>query len=458
MDTTEIIKLKTLLEAATQKFDEQVKKNEEVFTQLKAQGDKYTELKGEFDRLKEAGDADAMKKMAEEIESLREDMDSTAAKLKTPVNNISSEEQKNALKTIAKKAIGEFAKLGAKKKDADFFEFIQENAEAQCKTLNITNPAQGGLAVAEVLDRDVMDYARDFSAIMSQVGRKTSMTRDYRQLILITYPSVAEGIENVAGTVPAETSTQTYTEVKAKEFKLYVSPRITNEALYGTDINVYGDLVALLGEQIGVYLSAQLLFGDGTDKNCRGMYSSNRIDITDGTGESFKPTLTPNGTGARNPDYFPVFPTGVSGDIATSSEAAIDWLIDFMSKLPMRYRARAEFTMNETVANYWKKVKTSDGKPVFITSFREGGGFMLMGKPVVIDNTLPELAVNSLFMRYGDTAAAFAMNEGDIDQMLLDPYTKKGSTIVYMEKEYFEMIQRSDALIFACATTNGPTP
>lgn len=452
----EIIKLKDLLEAATRKFDEQVQKNTEIMSQLTEQGRKYTELKGEFDTLKESGDAVAIKNMAQTIEELREEMDATASKLKTPASVITDEKQQEALQSVAKKAIGAFAKLGAKQQQADFFEFVQSNAEAQMKTLNISNPAQGGLAVAEVLDRDVMDYARDFSPIISQVGRKNSLTRDYRQLILITYPSVAEGIENVAGTVPAETSTQTYTEVKSKEFKLYVSPRITNEALYGTDINVYTDLVALLGEQIGVYLSAQLLYGNGTGKNCRGMYSSQRIDITDNTGESWKPTLTADGTGARDPNFFPVYPTGVSGQVATSDKAAVDWLIDYMSQLPMRYRANAEFTMHEEVANFWKKVRDGNDKPVFVIDYREGGGFMLMGKRVVIDNTLPVLAADSLFMRYGDTAAAFAMTEGDIDQMLLDPYTKKGSTIVYMEKEYFEIIQRSDALIFACATTNGP--
>lgn len=443
-----------LVEKASQNYDIVVKQNQDILEQLKVQGQKHDELKGQFEKLKDGGDADALQKLAEEMESCREEMDAIAAKMKSPASAITDEQQKAAIKTIAKKAIGEFYKQGSKMQTPDFFEFIQKNAEAQCKTLNITNPAQGGLAVAEVLDRDVMDYARDFSPILSQIGRKSSLTRSYRQMIKITYPSVAEGIENVAGTVPAETTTQTYTEVKSKEFKLYVSPRITNEALYGTDIDVYGDLVGSLGEEVGVYLSSQILFGNGQDKNCRGMYSSNRVDIAVG-GESWKPTLTADGTGARKPDFFPAFATGVSGAIAATDEAAIDWLIDFMSKLPMRYRSEAEFTMHEDIANLWKKIKTTTGEPVFVTDYRTGGGFMLMGKPVAIDNTLPTMAADSLFMRYGVTSRAMAINDGDIDQMLLDPYTSKGSTIVYMEKEFFELVQRSDALIFACATTNG---
>ena len=447
-----------LVEKASQNYDTVVKQNQDILEKLKTQGEKFESLKGDFDKLKEGGDADALQKLADAMEECRTEMDSIADKLKDPVHAISDEKQKEALKTVAKKAIGDFYKQGAKMQTPDFFDFIQNNAEAQCKTLNITNPAQGGLAVAEVLDRDVMDYARDYSIILTLVGRKTSLTRSYRQMIKITYPSVAEGIENVAGTVPAETSTQTYTEVKSKEFKLYVSPRITNEALYGTDIDVYSDLIQSLGEEIGIYLSAQIYYGDGQDKNCRGMLSSNRLDVTDGTGESWKPTLTPDGTGARKPDFFPAFPTGVDGAIGTSDKEIVDWLISFRRKLNSRYRGNAKWVMHEDTVEMLEKVRDADERPIFKVDYRTDDGIMLFGKPVLIDNTLPvmEAGEDRPFVIYGDIGRAFVINNGDIDQMILDPYTKKGSTIVYMEKEYFEMVQRSDAIIIGVATTNGP--
>ena len=67
---------------------------------------------------------------------------------------------------------------------------------------------------------------------------------------------------------------------------------------------------------------------------------------------------------------------------------------------------------------------------------------------------MPDIAVDSTFAMFGDLEKAFAMANGDIDQMLLDPYTKKGNLIVYTEKEFFEMIQRSDAMLICAATTN----
>ena len=337
-----------------------------------------------------------------------------------------------------------------------FFDFVKNHATEQCKTLNLGTPAQGGLAVAETLDRDVMEYARDFSPIVSLVGYKASLTRSYRQLILITYPGVAEGVENIAGTKPAETSTQTYTEVKSKEFKLYAEPRITNEALYGTDIDVYSDLIALLGEQIAIYLAAQILKGDGQDKNCRGILSSNRVDITNETGKSFLPTLTADGNGARPADFYPVITTGVEGKIAADDKSMVDWVITTMSKLPSRYRRNAKWIMNENTKLMFELVRNANEDPIFRPDYINGEGFLLNGKPVVIDDTMPDVAKDSLFAMYGDLSMAFAYNNGDIDQMLLDPYTSKGNLIVYTEKEYFEMMQRSDAIIVCAATTNGP--
>jgi HK97 family phage major capsid protein len=443
-----------LVQKASANFDAQVKENEKIATQLKAQTTLFEGLKADLEKIKECGDGDEIKKLREDMEEALNEMADIEAKFRNPAGAITDEQQKTALKSIAVKAVGAFVKT--KSQSTNFFEFVKSHATEQCKTLNITTPADGGLAVAETLDRDVMTYARDFSPILSQVGYKASMTRNYRQLLINTYPGVAQGIENVAGTKPAETSTQTYIEVKSKEFKLYAEPRITNEALYGTDIDVYGDLIVLLGEQIAIYLAAQILYGDGQDKNARGILSSNRVDITDETGKSWLPTLTPTGADARPADYYPAVATGVSGSLGTSDKLIVDWVIKTMAKLPSRYRKNAKWHMNENTKTLFELVRNADDNPIFRPDYISGEGFKLNGKEVVIDDTYPDLVADSTFAIYGDLAAAFAYNNGDIDQMLLDPYTSKGSLIVYTEKEFFEMMQRSDAILVCAATANGP--
>lgn len=444
--------LKALITKATENYMAQKTVNEQITLQFKTLEANYQNLQAKFDKLKEGGDADAQKKLADEIAELQSEMSDLRTKAKAPVLTIDSEAQKSALRLIAQKAVGAFVKTGDGRKENDFFEFVQKHAETQIKSLNISSPETGGLAVAEILARDVLDYYREVSPIIGEVGRKPSLTRDYRQLIRNSWPTVAAGIENVAGTVPTETDTQEYVEVKSKEFKMYASPRITNEALMGTDIDIYADLIVALGEEQGRYLAAQILYGNGTGKNCRGILSSNRLNITDATGESWKPTL---GAGARNPDFYPAFATGVSGSLGATNVAKTDWLLTFMRKLPSRYRAGAKLYMNENTLLEFEKIRDGDERPVFRVTYMEGEP-RLNGKPVVIDDTLPDIAANSPFIIYGNLPMAFAINDGDIDQMLLDPYTKKGSLIVYTEKEMFEICQRSDAILIGVATANGP--
>lgn len=452
MDETEIIKLKDLLSAAVKKYDDQVADNQKVATELKSMNDKYTELKGEFDKLKEAGDSDAAQKLAKSIEDLQDEMDTKFAKIKQPISAVTDEKQQDALREIARKSFAHAVKKSGGKTDLDtLMSKARERMDVEIKTLNITTAGEGGYAVAEILSRDVLDYAREYSPIMQMLMKKNGLTRSYRQMIRISWPGVAEGIENVAGVVPAVTSTQEYAEVKAKEFKLYASPYITNEALKGVDVDIYSDLISSLGEEIAVYFCNQIWYGDGTDKNARGILSSNRVDITDGTGESFKPSST------RDPDFFPVKGTGVSGAIGATDKAIVDFVIDVCNTLPTRYLNDAYWMMNRNTKGVFEKVRDADERPIFTYDYIEGlpgRRLMLNGFPVVIDDTMPNIAADSFFATFGNLSRAFAYNDGDIDEMLMDPYTKKGGLLVYLEKEFFEMIQRSDALLICCATTN----
>ena len=443
-------KLKELLEKAQANFNEQREKNEALTKQI-------ADLQGKLDTVTEqmkngvdAGQLQTkMEELVEEISDLR-------SKYRAPASVITDDQQKKAIHEVVMKSFGAFMKKN-KGTQGDVVEGLTQEIENQVKTLNLSTPAQGGYAVMEVLSMDVLDHAREFSPIVQQIMLKSDMTRDYRQLIKITYPSIAEGIEAVAGTVPAETSTQTYAEVKSKVFKLYAQPRITNEALYGADINVYQDLITTLGEEIGIYLAAQILYGDGTDLNARGILSSNRVDITDGTGKSWLPTLTPTGAGARPSDYFPALGTGVSGDFGADDVARVNFLIDAEAALPTRYLVNAKWYMNRKTLARWKKVRFDDGKPALVLDYIDGTRGrvpLLNGYPVVIDDTMPDVAANSTPMIFGDLSRAFAYAPGDIDQMLLDPYTKKGNLIVYVEKNFTEMIQRSDAILVVACTTN----
>ena len=449
-----IEELKALIQAATDKFKAQQAENETLSKSFNELAKKHDDLQAKFDKLREGGDADGMKKLAESLDEIQSEMSDLRSKQKPSIVAVSSEDQKKALRLVAQKAIGSYVKGNKATAGEDFFKYIAEHAAEQVKTLNLTNPADGGLAVAEILARDIMEYAREFSPILENIGRKPSITRNYRQLIKISYPSVQEGIENVAGTAIPETTTSDFVEIKSRVFKINMKPRITDEAMYGADIDLYNDLITQMGEEAGIYMAAQVLFGNGTGKNCRGILSSNRVNITNTTGESWKPTL---GVGRRNSDFYPAMRTGVSGAIGADSNAIVNFVIDTCNRLPTKYLKNAKWYMNRNTKGIFEKVKDTHGRPLFMYDYVEGlpgKQLVLNGYPVVIDDTMPNVAANSTFAIFGDLSKAFYINNGDIDKLLLDPYTVDGCTVVKMDKEMFEMVGHSDAILVCAATTN----
>lgn len=432
--------LKALLEKAMKAIAELKEKNTALELQIKASDEKLAGL------VTAGADDSAIEELKNEISDLR-------SKVKKPAEVVTPEQKQAMHDVVIKGTIGSWLKGKENGTPMELFKFIETEGAERFKTLEITDPNNGGLAVAEVLANDVIKYAREFSGVLSAIGRKPSMTRNYRQLVLVSYPSAQEGIENVAGVDIAETSTPTYNEVKSKEFKVNAKPRITDEAMYGADLDLYGDLVSLLGEEVGIYLAAQVLYGDGTGKNARGVLSSNRVDITNTTGESWKPTLHATPANARDADFYPVMSTGVSAAFGATDEAIVDFIIDLSNTLPTKYLGSAKYYMNRKTKGIFEKVRNADGDPIFRADYRTGA-LVLNGYPVVIDDTLPDVAADSTPVIFGDLARAFAINDGDIDKLLLDPYTVDGCTVVKYDKEMFEMVQASDAILVVACTTN----
>lgn len=455
--------LQALIETATKNYEAQKDENSKLETKFKALDEKHTELLGKFDKLQESGDKDvsAVKAKSEELVKQLEELESEMSDLRTKqrpaISAVTDADQKKALQDMARKTVGTYLKGKDTGTAADLFKYVQANSAEQFKALNITDADEGGRAVAEVLSRDVIEYAREYSPVLNYIGRKPEMTRNYRELLLVSYPSVQEGIENVAGVTIAETTTQEYKEVKSKEFKVNAKPRITDEAMYGTDINIYAALVRLLGRELAIYTAAQVLYGNGTGKNARGILSSNRVDITDLTGESFKPTLATDPDDARNADFYPVKATGVSGSVGADDVAIVDFVIDTVNELPTEHLNGANWYMNRKTRGIFEKVRDADDRPIFRMSYIDGVGVLtLNGYPVIIDDTLPDIAADSYFAIFGRLDRAFAINDGDIDKMLLDPYTVDGCTVIKTDKEYFEIVQNSDAILVCAATANGP--
>ncbi|CAH9011389.1 putative phage major capsid protein [Vibrio phage 168E36-1] len=407
----------------------------------KALESKYTELTETVKALQAAGNSPSDISENETVIELKNLIADIEAKTKS-LGTQKSDDGKS-IRDYTTLIVGKFLKQsheekngGEKSQGFDLF------VKAEVKTLNLTNPGEGAESVANVLSRQIIERARESYPILNEIGRR-NMPRDLREEVLVSYPSVQEGIENVAGVSINETKTQEYREVKNRVCKINAKPRITDEAMYASDLALYEQLMRLLDEEIGRYLLMQCLFGDGTGKNMRGILSSNRISDA----ESFKPTIdSADPDSARNVDFFPMYRTGVAATLPVDSVALGDWLIDYISELPTKYMKGAKHYMNRKTAKLFRKARDADGNKLLVKS-TAGRGMELEDYPVVIDDYMPDVAPGSTPIIFGNLGEAFTISNGAIQKMLLDPYTVDGNTVVKVDQEFYEMIGKNDAII-----------
>ena len=416
--------IKELFEKANANYEEQKEKTKALEIEIKS--------------LKEKGDVDIENHpKVKELENLIADLESKAKKL--------PHEKADDGKTIRQYTtviVGKFLKQAHEEKNGGeksqgFDLFIK----SEIKSLNLTNPGEGAESVANVLSRQIIERAREAYPILGEIGRR-NMPRDLREEVLVSYPSVQEGIENVAGIAIQETTTQEYREVKNRICKINAKPRITDEAMYASDLALYEQLMKLLDEEIGRYLLLQILRGNGTGKNMRGILTQRISDA-----ESFKPTIdSADPDAARDVDFYPMYRTGVAASLPVDSIALADWVIDYVAQLPTKYMKGAKHYMNRKTANVFRKARDADGNKLLVKS-DAGKGLEIEGYPVVIDDHMPDIAANSNPIIFGDLGQAFTISDGAINKMLLDPYTVDGNTVVKVDQEFYEMIGKNDAIV-----------
>lgn len=447
--------LQELLTKAVDLGKELKEKNEALESQVKTKAEELNELKSQFESMQQqiadgGGDAGELESIKAKFEEAMNEVSDLRTKFRTPAQ-VAPENVKAALREIARKSFNTFIKDAKKEGHTDFSRF-SKSIENEVKTLNLGDGSgTAGAAVAEILSMDLIEYGREFSPILGEISMRSGLTRDFRELVLSKYPVIADGIEGVPGTDFAATDTQEYGEVKTDVIKLMANAPITDEAFYGTTYNVYSDLVRLLGDQLAVTFAAKVLYGNGADKNGRGILSSSRVDITASTGESWKASM---GTDARDHDVFPAHATGVDGALGADDEAIMDLVEDIIAKLPTKYLAGASWKMNRKTRATFAKVRDADNRPIFKRSMIEGGIDRIAGFPVKIDDTMPDIASDSLPIIFGDLKRAFAMSNGDISYMQLNPYKTQGLTYVEHNHEIFTIMQASDAIIVVAATAN----
>lgn len=157
-------------------------------------------------------------------------------------------------------------------------------------------------------------------------------------------------------------------EIKAYDYRLPVIP-VSLTLLDGSDADIQGAIVALLTEHIA-----------------RGLTN---LALTGGTASDGVSALVPK---------------VVTTTAASATAVTYNDLIDVLAKVKAPHNAQgvASWVMNSATRAALMKVLDQNGRPTFVESAREGEPDRILGRPVVIDDNMPDIGAGKTPILFGD--------------------------------------------------------
>jgi len=124
--------------------------------------------------------------------------------------------------------------------------------------------------------------------------------------------------------------------------------------------------------------------------------------------------------------------TGTEGDFDPNDPA--DALIDLVYRLGAEYRARASFVMNSKTAGELRKMKDSQGRFLWIESLTGEQPARLLGYPVRIVEDMPDIALDSFAIAFGDFGHGYTIAERPDLRILRDPFSSRPNVTFFATK------------------------
>ena len=266
----------------------------------------------------------------------------------------------------------------------------------------------GGYFVPTETEKTIDQIMRDESAVrrLSRVQPVGSQT--YERLINLGGATAGWVGEETA---PTETSTPKIAKLEFPVKDLYAEPKITQKLLDDSEYDVDGWLVDEITQAFSEQESNAFISGNDPAKP-RGLLAY--------------PTVANSGYAWGKIGFIA---SGANG--AFSASAAEDELIDLVHSLKSGYRKNATWMMNDLTFAEVRKIRNADGDLVWRPGLEPGAPSILLGKPVEVDDFMPDMATNSLSIAFGDFKRGYLITDRQGIRLMRDAYTDKPNVKFY---------------------------
>lgn len=285
----------------------------------------------------------------------------------------------------------------------------------------------GGYAVPEELDRDILSLMQDVSPFRRLANVVQVGSPNYRKLVNIHGASSGWVGETDART---ETNTAQLAQLTPYWGELYANPQITQTTLDDAFFDVESWHAGEVSTEFAIQEGAAFTSGNGTNKP-KGFLAY----TTAATADSSRAFGT-----------LQYIPTGVAAAIADDTHPAMDPLITAVHSLKAGLRSGAVWLMNSLTAGAYRKVKDENGQYIWQPSLQAGQPNMLLGYPVEESEDMPDIAADAYPVAFANWKRGYTIVDRVGIRVLRDPYTNKPYVGFYTTKRVGGFVADSQAI------------
>lgn len=298
-----------------------------------------------------------------------------------------------------------------KPSNAELRTFVQTG---DIRSLSVGVNADGGFAVVPSLDKLIAVQMRDQVTLMGLATPKTITSNSYEQIVSVGGGQSGWAAESESR---SETATSKMNKVSIAVNALYAYPKATMELLDQSDFNIEEWLASETSAQFAEDLNKALFNGTGTGQ--------------------------PKGILTYTRSATPAF-----GEIKEITSAAsgvfdLDDVRALKKALPKAYRKAASYIMNDNAAYALQGIKDTTGRYIYLEAVTAGEPDTLFGKPVHIDEQMPDDEI-----LFGDIARGYTVvSHTSGTKMIKDMITAPGFVKMHNTAYYGGGVTDSKALV-----------
>jgi HK97 family phage major capsid protein len=287
--------------------------------------------------------------------------------------------------------------------------------ELRQKAISIGVDADGGYAVPDQLETNVLTLERKYSPMREVATVRTVANEHFEQLV-----AVGNAQSGWVGELAArpETNTPTLVSVGAFFGEIYANPGASQRSLEDVFFDVEKWLTDEIAREFAEQENLAFLNGNGTNKP-KGILAY---------------TLSTDADATRAFGSIQKIHTGTSAGLGTAANAG-DKLLDLIHSLRRNYRQNARFMMGNVTLSSYRKIKDDTGSYLWQPGIADGPQSTLFGYPVIENDDLAEVGTaDAQAVLFGDFARAYLILDRRGIVTLRDPYTAKPKVLFYSTK------------------------